>query len=143
MRKFMYLRVHLISTRDAKCIIYARKIQGNSCRFVHIFQIAVNFLPFVLVDLVPADSSAGFGAGAGAGALPGATGAADEAASLVTFPYICDVVVRYVPGYGTVPNVEAGKVFMEDRARILHWKIFRGISVRPLGAKTVVGLNGR
>ena len=29
MRKFMYLRVHLISTRDAKCVIYARKIQEN------------------------------------------------------------------------------------------------------------------
>ena len=30
-------------------------------------------------------------------------------------------------------------VFLEDRVGILHWKIFRGISVRPLGTKTVGG----
>ena len=41
--------------------------------------------------------------------------------------------------YGKVANVEAGMAFLEDRSRILHWKIFRGISVRPLGAKTGTG----
>ena len=30
-------------------------------------------------------------------------------------------------------------VFLEDRSGILHWKIFRGISVLPLGAKTATG----
>ena len=30
-------------------------------------------------------------------------------------------------------------VFSEDRSGILHWKIFRGILVRPLGAKTAIG----
>ena len=50
-----------------------------------------------------------------------------------------DFDVRYVHGYGKVANVEAGKVFLEDRSGILHWKIFRGISVRPLGAKTAGG----
>ena len=30
MRIFKYLRVHLISTRDAKCVLCARKIQVNS-----------------------------------------------------------------------------------------------------------------
>ena len=136
MCKFMYLRVHLISTRDAKYVIYARKIQVNSCTFVHIFQIPVNFLPFALVDPGPADSSDGFGAGPGAGAQRGASGSGDEAAGLVTFPEVGDFDVRYVHGHGKVANVEAGMVFLEDHAWILHWKIFRGISVRPLGAKT-------
>ena len=27
-------------------------------------------------------------------------------------------------------------VFLDEGSGILHWKIFRGISVRPLGAKT-------
>ena len=30
-------------------------------------------------------------------------------------------------------------VFLEDRSGILQWKIFRGLSVRPLGAKTGTG----
>ena len=30
-------------------------------------------------------------------------------------------------------------VFLEDLYTILHWNIFRGISVRPLGAKTATG----
>ena len=30
-------------------------------------------------------------------------------------------------------------VFLEDRSGLLHWKIFRRISVRPLGAKTAGG----
>ena len=30
-------------------------------------------------------------------------------------------------------------VFFEDRAGILHWKIYRGLSVRSLGAKTGAG----
>ena len=96
----------------------------------------MKFLPFALVDPGPADSSAGFGAGGGAGGQPGASGAADEAAVLVTFPEVGDFDVRYVHGYGKVANVEAGVVFLEDRAGILQCKIFRGISVRPLGAKT-------
>ena len=135
MRKFMYLRVHLISTQDTKCVIYGRKIQVKSGTFVHIFQIPVNSLPFVLVDPGPANGSAGFGARAGAAAQPGAGGAA-KAADVLTFLEIGDFVVRYVHGYGKVANMEAGMVFLEDRAGILHWKIFRGVSVRPLGAKT-------
>ena len=96
----------------------------------------MNFLPFAWVNPGPADSSAGFGAGAGAGTQPGDSGAAGEGADLVTFPEVGDFHVRYVHGYGKVANVEAGMVFLEDRSRILHWKIFRGISVLPLGAKT-------
>ena len=42
-------------------------------------------------------------------------------------------------GYGKVANVEAGMVFLDDHFRILNWKIFRGILVRPLGAKTGSG----
>ena len=75
MRKFMYLRGHLISTMDAKSVICAHKIQVSSCTFVLIFQIPVNFLPFALVDPSPADNSVRFGAGAGAGAQRGASGA--------------------------------------------------------------------
>ena len=99
----------------------------------------MNFLPFALVDPGPADSSAGFGAGAAAGARPGDRGAAVEGADLVTFPHVDDFDVRYVHGYGKVDNVEAGMVFLEDWSGILHWKTFRGISVRPLGAKTAAG----
>ena len=101
------------------------------------------FLPFALVDPGPADSSAWFGAGAGAGAQPGDSGAAGLAADLVTFPEVGDFDVRYAHGYGKVANVEAGTVFLEDRAGILHWKIFWGISVRPLGGKTAGGLDRR
>ena len=99
----------------------------------------MNFLPFALVDPGPADSSAGFGAGAAAGAQPGDSGAASESANLVTFPEVGDFDVRYVHGYGKVANMEAGMVFLEDRCRILHSKVFRGILVRPLGAKTATG----
>ena len=83
----------------------------------------------------------GFGAGAAAGAQPGDHGAAGEGADLgeVTFPDVDDFDVRYVHGYGKVANVEAGMVFLEDRSGFLHWKIFWGISVRPLGAKTAGG----
>ena len=80
----------------------------------------MNFLPFALVDPGPADSSAGFGAGAGAGAEPGDSGAPGEAADLVTFPEVGGFDVQYVHGYGKVANVEAGMVFLEDRAGILH-----------------------
>ena len=38
--------------------------------------------------------------------------------------------------YGKVGNVGAGMVFLEDCAGILHWKIYRGVSVRSLGART-------
>ena len=93
------------------------------------------FLPFALVHPGPVDSSAGFGARAGAGVQPSASGAA-EAADLVTFPEVGDFDVRCVHGYGKVANVEAGMVFLEDRAGILHGKIFQGMLVRPLGAKT-------
>ena len=99
----------------------------------------MNFLPFALVDPGPAESSAGFGAGAAAGAQPGDSGAAGEGADLVTFPEVGNFDVRYVHGYAKVANVEARMVFLEDRSGILHWKIFRGISVRPLGAKTATG----
>ena len=100
----------------------------------------MNFLPLALVDPGPADNSAGFGAGAAAGAQPGDRGAAGEGADSgeVTFPDVDDFDVRYVHGYGKVANVEAGMVFLEDRSGILHWKIFRGISVRPLGANLAV-----
>ena len=67
---------------------------------------------------------------------PGDNGAAGEAAHLVTFPEVGDFDVRYVHRYGKVANVEAGMVFLEDRSGIPHWKIFRGISLGPLGAKT-------
>ena len=30
-------------------------------------------------------------------------------------------------------------VFLEDRSGMLHWKVFPGLSVRPLGAKTAGG----
>ena len=115
---------------------FRTKNLSKSMHFLHIFQICVNFLPFALVDPGPADSSAGFGAGAVAGAQPGDSGAAGEGAGLVTFPEVADFNLRYVHGYGKVANVEAGMVFLEDRSAILHWKILRGISVRPLGAKT-------
>ena len=55
---------------------------------------------------------------------------------MVTFPEVGDFDFRYVHGYGKVAISEAGMVFLEDRAGILHRKIFCGISVRPLGAKT-------
>ena len=135
--KFMYLCFHLLSTRDAKCVIYARKIKVNSCTFVHIFHIPVNFLPFALVDPGPADSSAVFGAGAGAAPQPGASGA-PEATDLVTLRKSV-ISIRYVHGYGKVANMEAGMLFLEDRVGILHWKILRGMSRQPLGAKTVGG----
>ena len=96
----------------------------------------MNFLPFALVDPGPADSISVFGGGAGAGALPGASGVGDEAAGVVTFPEVGDFDVRFVHRYGKVANVEARMVFLEDRAGILPLKIFRGISVRPWGAKT-------
>ena len=57
----------------------------------------------------------------------------------MTFPDVGDFNVRYVHGYGKVADVEAGIVFLEDQSGILHWKIFRGISLRPLGAKTAAG----
>ena len=108
--------------------------------FLRIFYIVVNFLPFALVDPGPADNSAGFGAGAAARAQPGHRGAAGEGdLDEVTFPDVDDCDVRYVHGYGKVANVEARMVFSEDRSGILHWKIFRGISVRPLGPKTAGG----
>ena len=37
-------------------------------------------------------------------------------------------------GMGRLPR--GGNGVLEDHAGILHWKIFRGISVRPLSAKT-------
>ena len=103
------------------------------------FYIPVNLLPFALVDPRPAESSAGLGAGAGAGAQPGASGASgagDDTAGVVTFPEVGDVDVRFVHGHGKVANVEAELVVSEDRVGILHWKISRGVSVRPFGAKT-------
>ena len=100
----------------------------------------MNFLPFALVDPGPADSSAGFGGGAAGGAQPGDHGTAGEGdLGEVTFPDVDEFDVRYVHGYGKVANVEAGMVFLEDRSGLLHWKIFWGISVRPLGAKTAGG----
>ena len=100
----------------------------------------MNFLPFALVDPGPANSSAGFGAGAAGGAQPGDRGAAGEGdLGEVTFPEVDEFDVRYVHGYGKVANVEAGMVFQEDLSGLVHWKIFRGISVRPLGAKTAGG----
>ena len=108
--------------------------------FLRFFQIVVNFLPFALVDPGPADSNAGFGGGAAGGAQPRDHGAAGEGdLGEVTFPDVDEFDVRYVHGYGKVANVEAGMVFLEDRSGLLHWKIFRGISVRPLGAKTAGG----
>ena len=92
------------------------------------------------MDPGPADSNAGFSAGAASGAQPRDRGAAGEGnLGKVTFPDVHEFDVRYVHGYGKVANVEAGMVFLEDRSRLLHWKIFRGISVRPLGAKTAGG----
>ena len=135
MRKFMYLCVHLISTQDAKCVIYACKIEVNSCTFIHIIHIVVNFLPCALVDPRPANNRAGFAAETGPAPQPGISGAT-EASDLVPFPEVVDFDVRYVHGYGKVANVEAGMVFLEDCVGILHWKIFRGMSVRPLDAKT-------
>ena len=88
--------------------------------FLHIFSIPANFLPFAVVDPGPADSSAGFSARGGAGAQPGDSGAAGEAADLVTFPELGDFNVRYVHGYGKVANVEAGMVFLEDCSRLLQ-----------------------
>ena len=103
----------------------------------------MNFLPFALVDPEPADSSAGFGAGAAGGAQPGDRGVAGEGdLGEATFPDVDEFDVRYVHGYGKVANVEAGVVFLEDRSGLLHWKIFRGISVRPLGAKIAGGRGG-
>ena len=119
------------------------KIEVNSCISSISFYIVVNFLPFALVDPGPADSSAGFGAAAAARAQPGDSGAASEGADSVTFPEVGDFDVRYVHGYGKVADVEAGMVFLDDRSGILHWKIFRGISVRPLGAKTGTGQEAR
>ena len=112
---------------------------SNFMHFLHIFEIVVNFLPFALVDPGPADSSAGFGAKAGAGAQPGDSVAAGEGAHLMTFPEVGDFHIRYVHVYGKVVDVEAGMVFLVHRCEILHWKIFRGISVRPLRAKTRTG----
>ena len=137
-RKIGYLLRCLLSTRDAKCVICARKIKVFMC-FLHIFWIVVNFLPFALVDLGPADSSAGFGAGGATGAQPRDSGAAGEGVDLVTFLDVGDFDVRCAHGYGNVANVEARMVFLEDRSGILHWNIFRGISVRHLGAKTAAG----
>ena len=100
----------------------------------------MNFLPFALVDPGPADSSARFGTGAAGGARPEDRGGAGEGDfGEVTFPDVDELDVRYVHGYGKVANVEAGMVFLEDRSGMLHWKIVRGISVRPLGAKTAGG----
>ena len=94
----------------------------------------MNFLPFALVDPGPSDSSAGFGAGAAGGAQPGDLGTAGEGdLGEVTFPGVDEFDVRYLHGYGKVANVEAGMVFLEDRSGL------RGISVRPLGAKTAGG----
>ena len=100
----------------------------------------MNLLPFALVDAGPVDSSAGFGAGAAGGAQPGDRGAAGEGdVGEVTFPDVDEFDVRYVHWYGKAANVEAGMVFLEDRSGMLHWKIFPGLSVRPLGAKTAGG----
>ena len=96
----------------------------------------MKFLPLALVNPGGTDNSAGFGARAAAGAQPGDSGAAGEGTDLVMFPDVGDFDVRYVHVYGKVANVEAGMVLLEDRSGIPHWKIFRGISVRPLGAKT-------
>ena len=71
----------------------------------------MNSLPFALVDLGPADSTARFGAEATVGAPPGDCGAAGEGANLVMFPDVDDFDVPYVHGYGKVANVEAGMVF--------------------------------
>ena len=79
-------------------------------------------LPFGLDG--PADSRAGFGARASAQA--GASGAGDDAAGVVMFSEVGDFDVRFVHWYGKVASVEAGMLFLEDRAGILHWKIFRG-----------------
>ena len=114
----------------------------ETMHFLHIFYSPVNVLPFALVDPAPANSSAGLGAGAGAGARPGDSGLAGKGADMVAYPEVGDLDVRYVHGYGKVANVEAGMVFLEDRAGILHWKIFWGISVLPLGANTG-GRSGR
>ena len=70
---------------------------------------------------------------------PGTVARVVKGADLVTSPEVDDFDVRYVHGYGKVANVEAEMVFLEDLSRNLHWKIFRGISVRPLGAKTAAG----
>ena len=92
------------------------------------------------MDPGPADSSAGFGAGAATEAQPRDRGAAGEGdLGELTFPDVDDFDVRYVHWYGNVANVEAGMVFLEDWSGILHWKMFRGISVRPLSAKTAAG----
>ena len=98
-------------------------------------------MPFALVDPMPAGSSAAFGARAGVGAQLRDSDAAGEGAYLVTFPEVGDFDAWYVHGYGKckVANVETGVVCLEDRSGILHWKIFRGISVGPLGAKTGTG----
>ena len=64
------------------------------------------------------------------------SGAAGEAGDLGMFPEVGDFDVQYVHRYGKVANVEAGMVFLADCAGILRWTIFRGISLRPLGAKT-------
>ena len=99
----------------------------------------VNFLPFALVDPGPANSSAGFGSGAAVGAEPRDSGVAGEGAYLVTFLEVGDFDVRYVHWCGRGANVVAGMVFLKDRSGILHCKTFRGILVRPLGAKTATG----
>ena len=54
----------------------------------------------------------------------------------MTFLDVGDFDVRYMHGYGKVANPEAGMAFWEDRCGILHRRIFRGISVWPLAAKT-------
>ena len=95
----------------------------------------MNFLPFALVDAGLAKSTTGFGAGASVGVQPGASGAAD-AVGAVTFPEVGDFDVPFVHGCGKVANMDAGMVFLKDRVGILHWKIYRGVLVRPLGAKT-------
>ena len=100
----------------------------------------MNLLPFTLVDLGPADSSAGFGAGAAARAQTGDNVAAGEGADLLTFPELGDFDVRYVHGYGKVANVAAGSNgFFGGSFWDPPLEDFRGIFVRPLGAKTGPG----
>ena len=83
----------------------------------------VNFLPFALIDP--------------AAPVTGTSG--DEVAGELIFPDVGYFDDQYVHGYGKVANVEAGLVFLDDRAGLIHWKVYGGIWVRPLGAKTGSG----
>ena len=87
----------------------------------HILWIAVNFLRIALWVSPGADeSTVGFETGAGDVAQLQANVADDDAVGELTFPGVADFDVRFVHGSGRVANVEAGMVFLENRARILH-----------------------